>query len=149
MPLPLRFQQLPITHKMKSTRFISTLQVSIIWPLPICPTLFLVILYHSPKHLLDPQCSLGSVLCLYALPASWDGFVNIVCPMSPGLPLLWNSLSRPKANLNAHCSVAPRTLNTLSTYPVVSIIFLWVSHSLGIKSSLMAGTCLHRAWPPW
>lgn len=92
-------------------------------PLPICPTLCLATLYHSPKCLLNSECSLGCVICLYALPASWDRFLNMVCPMTLGLLLLWSYPSLPKANQNAHCSVLPRTLRRLSTCPAAITIF--------------------------
>lgn len=57
-------------------------------PCLFAPTLCLAIVYLLRKYLLNHECSLGCVLCLHAVPASWNGFLNMVCPVAPGWLLL-------------------------------------------------------------
>lgn len=54
----------PHHPKRRSTVLVSALQISVIRPLPMCPTLLLANVYHSPKCLLSLKCSLDSTIAL-------------------------------------------------------------------------------------
>lgn len=87
----------------------SALEIPIIWPLPICPVLCLSSSLEFTQALLGLECSLASLLCLCTAPAPWDGFLIMICPVTPGPMLPWHyptPQGRPKCPLL--CAHPPR-----------------------------------------